>query len=195
MEAGGSLTLDLSDTAMKHDPISLLLDNYRQFTAKIDLHIQGLEQRYAGQITCKKGCDQCCTHLSLLPVEACSLSLAFLKADPMEKKNIIHHLGSGKDQCPLLIRHVCVLYDHRPIICRTHGYPMVMKDKDGLQIDFCEKNFKGMTSFKKSDLLDIETVNTTLIAVNQHFLKAIDPEGVLPERITVADALFLLEDD
>ena len=108
----------------------------------------------------------------------------------------------GADNCEVLTEvmdiisqeyEACVLYQVRPVICRTHGYPITLEKNGQIEIDFCPKNFKGITAFQNRDLLSLEQLNKTLMAVNQHFLSSIDTGSLMPERIKLADALFLFE--
>lgn len=94
-------------------------------------------------------------------------------------------------ECPLLDAGLCLLYPVRPIICRTHGLPVLVRSEQGTAVDCCPLNF---TSGRKPDskhILDIEQVNTTLVTVNGLFVRAAFDEGDLPERFLLAEALLL----
>lgn len=179
---------------MDDNTIQVILKNYTLLLKRVDDHIHHIEKKYSEKIVCKKGCDTCCKFLTLFPVEAFAISAAFIKLPGKIKDSVLKKIAIQKDACPLLINRGCVLYPERPIICRTHGYPIFM-EKDGEPlIDFCPKNFKGMTSFPQDALLSIEQLNTTLIAVNKHFLESIEPNSILSERISISKALFLLDE-
>lgn len=180
---------------MTQDSFSMLLENYSAFIKKIDRHIAALEKRYPHEIACKKGCDACCKNLTLFPVEAFCLSLAFSKLKKTARNRVVEKINAADGTCPLLIDSACALYENRPVICRTHGYPIYMEQDGHRQIDFCPDNFKNITSFGKQDLLNIEQLNATLLAINNHFLSCIDTDSPLPDRIDVGDGLFLLADD
>ncbi len=177
---------------MHQNPAFDILANYHALVKRIDLHIQQLEKKYPEDIVCKKGCDDCCKNLTLFPVEAFCLSTAFINLTNASQDKIIKKINTQNNTCPLLIKGACALYLVRPIICRTHGYPITMEKEERIQIDFCPKNFKSIVSFPKESLLSLEQLNTTLTAVNQHFLKSIETDNPLPDRISMADALFLL---
>jgi len=99
-----------------------------------------------------------------------------------------------KEVCPLLIDKECILYGARPIICRTHGFPIyIEKEGEGL-VDFCPKNFKDVTSFSRDALLNLEQLNILLTAINTQFLESIETENPLPDRIPISQALFMIED-
>lgn len=170
----------------------MVLQNYRTLLERVDAHIQKVEKLFPDQIACKKGCDSCCRFLSLFPVEALSISDAYSRLPENIKQKIAQQLEHHKEDCPLLIDHACILYPARPIICRTHGFPIFMEKDHQVSIDYCPKNFKLITSFPKETLLSIEQLNEMLIAVNQHFLSCVETDTELLDRIPVSQALFIL---
>lgn len=166
-----------------------LFKNYATLLSRVDAHIAQIMETQGSHIACKKGCDDCCRFLNLFPVEAFSLSRAFAALPEKKQNRILDKAKQGEDQCPLLIDHVCMLYPARPVICRTHGFPIYMKKEGEVMVDFCPENFKGMTSLPREAMLDLDQLNTLLSAVNQHFLDNLDAD--LPERIPVSRALTL----
>ncbi|WP_300457588.1 YkgJ family cysteine cluster protein [Desulfobacula sp.] len=179
---------------MDENSLHLLLENYTALLKRVDGHIQHIEKKYAAAIVCKKGCDTCCKFLTIFPVEAFAISAAFIKLPKKIQAKVIQRLKNQDDACPLLIDKACVLYSARPIICRTHGYPIYMERGKKPLIDFCPQNFKGMTSFPKDALISIDPLNTLLIAVNRHFLDSIEATPPFPERIPMSNALFILNE-
>lgn len=177
---------------MKPDIVQNLLKNYTALVGRVDRHVQQVAQDFSHAIACQKGCDGCCRFLSLFPVEAFALSLAFSCLDKSSKDIAMAALEGQSKGCPLLVQGECLLYPARPIICRTHGFPLVFKKKSQTQVDFCPKNFRHMTSFPKESLLDLDHLNTLLSAINQHFLKSIETQ--LPSRIPMSQALVLCRD-
>ena len=170
-----------------------LLSNYVALVEKVDAHVARLQNVYSGEIVCKKGCDDCCRHLALFPVEAVRLAVSFAELNTDQQQQVIQRIETLPDACPLLVDRGCVLYKARPLICRTHGFPITMEKQGRLAIDSCPKNFKQTRTFDHTELLCLEQLNQTLFAVNQHFLTAIETDTPLPERIRVCDALFMLE--
>ncbi len=97
-----------------------------------------------------------------------------------------HHLSSRAegDVCPLLLDDGCMLYDARPIICRTHGLPILTVNENERHIDVCPLNCKGMDHLPGEAVLDLERLNTMLAAVNALYLREFGIK--LPERIPLA---------
>lgn len=169
-----------------------LLKNYENLLLRVDTHVRTIAETYRDQISCKKGCDACCRFLNLFPVEAFSLSRAFLALPGHARDRATERVSAGKDHCPLLVDGACLLYAERPVICRTHGFPLYLEKQGQAMVDFCPENFKGMTELPKDAMLDLNQLNTLLTAVNQHFIAHIDT--ALPDRIPVSQALFLCRD-
>jgi len=161
----------------------------------VDTHIQQVEKDYPDEIVCKKGCDSCCRFLNLFPVEAFALSAAFVQMDTSIREHVRAALKKNTMACPLLINHQCRLYEARPIICRTHGFPLYFEKNGALLVDFCPKNFKGVTSFGKEALFDLEQLNTLLAAINKQFLESIETSTPLADRIPISSALSLLAEN
>ena len=170
--------------------LALLLKNYDDLLKRVDAHIKKVEKNYSDKIVCKKGCDTCCRFLNLFPVEAFALSAAFLGMNNSCQKSVMSGLEE-KNRCPLLINNQCVLYEARPIICRTHGYPLYFKKDGEILVDFCPKNFKGVTSFTRDALFDLDQLNKLLAAINKQFLESFETNP-FDDRIPISRALFLL---
>ena len=176
---------------MDSDTIHALLENYSALVKRVDEHIRNIESLFREKISCKKGCDACCRFLTLFPVEAFALAAAFARL-PAPDQEAVQTACRNEDRCPLLLDHQCRLYEARPIICRTHGFPIYMEENGQGRVDFCPKNFQGIIDLPKEALLDLNQLNTVLTAVNRHFLQSV--EGNFPERIPVSQALGLLLD-
>ena len=116
---------------------------------------------------------------------------AFSRLDAPCREKILEQARQTDRACPLLVDHVCMVYEARPIICRTHGYPLYMEKEGRAMVDFCPKNFKGVKKLDRADMLDLDRMNTLLTAVNNHFIACF--EDGLPDRIPVDQALELYQ--
>jgi uncharacterized protein len=168
-----------------------LLDNYFQMVSRVDALCRGIQDVLTDRITCSEGCSSCCTAITLFPVEAAALNVA-LEALPYDKATAIRrHVAAHAEgeRCPLLEDHRCLLYAARPIICRTHGLPIIYTEGSERKADCCPLNLtEGEQTVSGPAIIDLDRLNTLLVAVNALFLSHADVSG-LPERLTIAEAL------
>jgi uncharacterized protein len=168
------------------------LENYQALLARVDEICAATATRFEDQISCHAGCDACCRHLSIFAVEAAALHRALCQLSP-EDAEIIRRaaaLAAVDSPCPLLHGGLCLLYGARPIICRTHGLPLLINRDGANSVDFCPENFRDAASIPGSAVIDLERLNATLAAINTLFLLSFPG----PERLTIAQALLRLPD-
>lgn len=97
---------------------------------------------------------------------------------------------ADNDTCPLLKDGICLLYPARPLICRTHGLPLLTRHGGKSSVDFCPENFRGIATLPGSAVLDLDRLNETLTAINALFIADSLAEGIhYPERLSIAEAL------
>ncbi len=174
---------------MHDDRNSLELSNYRLLVSRVDELCGRINRRFADSIACRPGCSGCCRHLTLFPVEAALLVTA-LAALPAPSRRLLAQRGEMPlaGPCPLLQDDRCLAYADRPIICRTHGLPL-LTDIDGeRRIDYCPENFHGVGSIPGDGIMNLDLVNQTLVAINEVFLrKTAVPAYRERERFSIAD--------
>lgn len=167
-----------------------LLDNYTQMVARVDALCRGIRDMLSARITCSEGCSSCCTAITLFPVEAAALNAALetLPADQQDaiRRHVAEHTGG--ERCPLLEHHRCLIYAARPIICRTHGLPIVYSEGSQRITDCCPLNTIEGESVSGLSVIDLDRLNTLLVAVNALYLSQADLDA-LPDRLTIAEAL------
>jgi len=168
-----------------------LLDNYYRMVSRVDALCRGIQGMLSGQITCSEGCSSCCTEITLFPVEAAALNAALEALPGARRAAIRRHVAAqaGGERCPLLEDHHCLLYAARPIICRTHGLPIIYTEGSERKVDCCPLNLsESEQPLSGSAIIDLDRLNTLLVAVNALFLSHADT-AALPERLTIAEAL------
>ncbi len=67
----------------------------------------------------------------------------------------------------------CLVYEARPIVCRTHGAPVQAKglDVEGeTWVDVCPLNFQGIeiSSLPPAHVLNLDTINMILAVLTNH---------------------------
>jgi uncharacterized protein len=167
--------------------------NYRNLVAKVDELCRRIVIEYGDLISCRKGCDGCCRHITIFPVEAFALATA-LSNSPVAEYGRIRNLAhfATAEACPLLDKGICLLYQARPIICRTHGFPILTGPQGEKSLDFCPINFTGVASLNAGAIIDLDLLNATLAAINRVFIASCDENmWHARERLSIAEALLL----
>ena len=70
--------------------------------------------------------------------------------------------------CPLLFDGLCLIYENRPLICRTHGVPVAYIDYDrqALEVSACLHNFPATFAVEEAQLLYMDELNQWLHRLN-----------------------------
>ncbi len=161
---------------------------YFQLRKRVDRHVESVFARCDDQIACKPGCADCCEGgLTLVMVEAVVLGGEL--GLPPERV----HLQAGQPPlrkdgpCALLDEQDrCLAYPARPIICRSHGVPLLYPDAEDPV--GCPLNFVGRRPHS-SAVLDMEKLETALFAVNLDYCRRI---GLHPLSRVAIDRLAAL---
>lgn len=169
-----------------------LLVNYKQLVERVDALCSSIERALGGQITCSAGCSDCCTAITLFPVEAAAIQSALAALPAEEAAAIRRHVAeqAGGERCPLLSSHRCLLYAARPIICRTHGLPILVTEGNSQRVDCCPLNLTASESLPASAVIGLDRLNTVLVAVNALFLSQTEEVPDLAERLTIAETIL-----
>jgi len=140
----------------------LLRDNVDKTCNKLHL----IHQHFT---KCKKGCDECCMNFRLLPVEFYSI------LNSVKKEEIKTNVSGDNEECPFLIDHSCQIYEFRPMICRSHGLPILTMDEEGenWELSFCPLNFESIDDeyFTMKNCFKQDLFNSKLYLLNQAFIK------------------------
>jgi uncharacterized protein len=171
---------------MSPDPLAL----YRQLRERVDRFSAGVEAQLAATLACRPGCDSCCRLETVFPLEADAVYQALRQLPTALLEELSARPEAGDASCPLLHAGRCAIYAERPLICRTHGLPLLLEQDGATRIDHCPRNFAGLTSLPGSLVLQLESVNQPLAALNQLFLQQAPPGWELSgERIRLAELL------
>jgi uncharacterized protein len=126
-------------------------------------HAQRVLLDHAAHFACRLGCTDCCqTERTVSDVEFDALARAVAALDDDTRARLAAR--EGPTPCPLLLDGGCAVYDERPLICRSHGLPLVMEG----QHDVCPLNFTELSilTLPDHDLLSVDTLTAILVAVN-----------------------------
>jgi Fe-S-cluster containining protein len=170
--------------------MSHFLENYKQLTARVDALCSAIAATLGEQITCSAGCSSCCTSITVFPVEAAAMRETLEKLPILQAEEIRRHVSRHADdeRCPLLLNHQCLLYESRPIICRTHGLPIIYTADGQHNSDCCPLNLTETDTVSGSSVVDLDKLNTLLVAVNSIYLSQTECSE-FPDRLTIAEVI------
>jgi Fe-S-cluster containining protein len=147
------------------------IDIYYRLRDEVDRQVAGLEKVHKDWMACRKGCCSCCLNLTVWPVEFYAI-LEQMKTARWPKPQY-----NEDKECGYLDEEGgCQIYPFRPIICRTHGLPLVYwheeTDPPGYGVIFCDQNFDaaGEIRFDSENTLNMDEVNEKLVRINMVFL-------------------------
>jgi len=140
---------------------------YKTLVKEIDRHTTSLENVHQKHMKCKNGCDLCCIDFRIFPIE-----YHFILN---EIKNENHDLGkpSKNDVCAFLKNHSCTIYNQRPIMCRTHGLPLIYANDNGeAELSACHLNFTefDFNDFTLENTFPQDKYNSKLFLLNRNFI-------------------------
>jgi uncharacterized protein len=150
--------------------------HYQQLCAKVDAFFARVQAKVGDQMQCASGCSSCCqSGLSVTEVEAEALADWWhTQSTDMHSAivaNIRQRLGNDNEQsCAALDpQGRCMVYQARPLVCRSHGLPVRMRDERSLPVvTACDLNFvaTGPDAVASDLVLDQETLSRTLLAIH-----------------------------
>lgn len=150
---------------------------YRELTGKVDAFFARVQTRHAADMRCGAGCDSCCrTRLTITGVEAAAVKDHVAAMAPEARARLGEVARRPYDPANMRCAALeddgrCLIYDGRPLVCRSHGVPVrIYGEYDGRRlpiVDACFKNFTdGPQKADPDCILDQETLSATLIAVD-----------------------------
>jgi len=142
---------------------------YKNLVKEIDQHTASLENVHQKHMKCKNGCDLCCIDFSIFPIE-----FHYILSE-LNKENKKPELAekSEKEICTFLKNHSCTIYKQRPVMCRTHGLPLLYANDDGdFELSACELNFTefDFEDFTMENTLPQDKYNSKLYILNRDFI-------------------------
>lgn len=149
------------------------MSRYPELAAKVDGFFARVTLRHAADVQCDSGCSHCChARLSITGVEAAAIrdEVATWSA---ERRAVLADNAerAPEDRCVALDRSGrCLVYAVRPIVCRSHGAPIRMRDGRSLPVvQVCRENFTthGPASADPDCILDQQTLSAMVLAVDR----------------------------
>jgi uncharacterized protein len=149
------------------------MSRYPELASKVDAFFARARARHAGDMRCGSGCSHCChVRLSITGVEADAIR-AELATWPDDRRAELaaHARAAAADRCAALDGDgLCLIYAARPIVCRSHGAPIRLRDARSLPVvQACPDNFsrQGPAAADADCIIDQETLSALVLAVDR----------------------------
>jgi uncharacterized protein len=149
------------------------VSRYPELAAKVDAFFARVQTRHGDDMLCGSGCHHCChVRLSITKVEADAIR-AEIGGWTRERKRALtaNVAAAAPDHCAALDRDGrCLVYPARPIVCRSHGAPIRMRDARSLPVvQACSNNFtvSGPDAAEPDCILDQTTLSAMVLAVDR----------------------------
>lgn len=144
-------------------------EKYKLLISEIDKHAATLEEVHNKHMKCKNGCALCCIDFSVFPVEF------YFILNELKNENIMHEKSGylNNEVCAFLRNNSCTIYQQRPIMCRTHGLPLLYANDNGeWELSACELNFTDFDfeNFTMENTLPQDKYNSKLFLLNKEFI-------------------------
>jgi len=179
--------------SMSYRTNSSIFANYRLLVSRVDELCRNITGSFETAINCRPGCSDCCRHLTIFPVEAAALANALQRLPETAVRLLAESPGMPGASCPFLSDSLCLVYENRPIICRTHGLPILTETEGQRRVDFCPENFRDMASLPGSGIVNLDALNQALVAINAQFVKETDDHRFREkERFSFAEVIRMV---
>lgn len=159
-------------------------DGLAHLRQKVDTFMQRIADKYPGQMACRPGCSHCCNvDLAVFPAESTRLEAA-LACLPEATRLAVLARAQGNKHCVFLVDDHCVVYEERPIICRSQGLPLLLEDST---VAMCHLNFANQDEpgdIPREDILNLKTLNVLMSVIHRVHIKA---DGLPDQRVRLVE--------
>ena len=171
------------------------LARWNSLTAKVDGFFDRVAARHGDAMDCASGCADCChTELTVTAVEAAAVTEAVATLPTAIRASLLAATTISTGRCVALNdADRCSIYAGRPLVCRSHGAPIRLRDARSLPVvQCCPRNFtdSGPASADPDCILDQTTLSTLLLAVDQDYTG-----GAPVPRVALRDLIASLTAD
>lgn len=148
---------------------------YQALLRQLNLKSEQLTGLHSSKMRCAKACHSCCQpELSVSAVEAEHIK-SWIANQPglLDKLQALAKNNPWQNsRCAFLdAEGACSIYEARPVICRSHGFPIRFVADDKVMTDVCPLNFDGesIENLAADAVIDIDKLNTLLAVINIRF--------------------------
>ena len=148
------------------------MGQYADVANKVDAFFGRVIGRYPRDMQCESGCADCCTvRLTVTAAESKAIC-DFVAGWPSDRRATLaaNARSAPPDHCAALDpAGRCLIYEARPIVCRSHGVPIRMTTASLPVIQSCHRNFTehGPAAVDPDCILDQTTLSALVLAVDR----------------------------
>jgi len=149
------------------------VSRYPELAAKVDAFFARVQARHGEEMRCGSGCHHCChVRLSITRVEADAIRAEVAGWTAEQRRTLNANAAAAPaDRCGALdAQGRCLVYVARPIVCRSHGAPIRLRDARSLPVvTACRENFtvRGPAAVEPDCILDQTTLSAMTLAVDR----------------------------
>jgi hypothetical protein len=149
------------------------MSRYPELATKVDAFFTRVQARHGEYMNCNTGCHHCChVRLSITRVEADAIRDEVAGWTAERRQTLAANVAAAAvDRCAALAPNGhCLIYQVRPIVCRSHGAPIRMRNEGSLPvIQACPDNFTahGPAAADPDCILDQTTLSAMVLAVDR----------------------------
>jgi Fe-S-cluster containining protein len=145
------------------------VSRYHELAAKVDAFFARAYARHGDDMQCGSGCSDCChVRLTVTGVEACAIRDEVAGWDAPRREALAANARAGAaDRCAALDPGGrCLIYAARPVVCRSHGAPIRLREGSLPVIQSCHRNFTRVAP-DADCVLDQTTLSALVLAVDR----------------------------
>ena len=165
------------------DKLPHLIQQYQALCQYCDDLFMSIFSACRSHMQCAKGCASCCILETVTPLEAYMIETHLQSISA----RVPLFIQQTEEMCVFLHSNECAIYPVRPIICRTHGLPLLYQERG--EIEVCPLNFTELdiTTLDPAYLFDTERITANLIRFNLAFSMITERLDEHEERIFLKD--------
>jgi hypothetical protein len=145
---------------------------YRDVASKVDDFFARVQTRHGSEMQCDSGCADCCVvRLTITGVEATEIRDVVTGWTAAKRAELAATVVASTQACAALDpAGRCLIYDARPLVCRSHGVPVRLRTPGSLPVvEACHRNFTahGPAAADPGCILDQTTLSALVLAADR----------------------------
>jgi hypothetical protein len=148
------------------------VSRYADVANKVDAFFARVSARHGRDMQCESGCSDCCAvRLTVTAAEGQAIRDFVAGWSSSRRATLATNVAAAPaDLCAALDPNGrCLIYEARPIVCRSHGVPIRMTTASLPVIQACFRNFteRGPAAADPDCILDQTTLSALVLAVDR----------------------------